>query len=300
MNENKLYPVIALLFGATTWGIVWYPYRVLEAAGVGGEVATLVTYLVALVAITLIFPRAWLEFSRAPVALGVVALAAGWCNLAYVLGILRGEVMHVLLLFYLAPLWTVPLARVILQESVNRSGYLVVLLAFSGAVVMLWNPAWGFPVPSTAAEWLGLSAGFCFSLANVMVRKAANCGVVIKTQSVFLGVVLVSLIAVVVWPGHLTNVPITTRALLLILAIGATLLGMSLAVQYGLSHVSATRAIVILLFELVVAAIASYLFSGEVMSLQEWIGGAMIVAATLFSGRIEHSVAAAQRVPASG
>jgi drug/metabolite transporter (DMT)-like permease len=300
LNENKLYPVAALVFGATAWGVIWYPYRLLDAAGVGGEVATLVTYLLALVATTLAFPRAWGEFPRAPIALGVVALAAGWCNLAYVLGMLRGEVMRVLLLFYLAPLWTVPLARFILQENVNRSGYFVVLLAFSGALVMLWNPAWGLPVPATAAEWLGLSAGFCFALANVIVRKAANCGVVIKTQSVFLGVILVSLVALVFSPARALSFPVTTRTVWLSVALGATLMGMSLAVQYGLSHVSATRAIVILLFELVVAAIASYLLSGEVMRVQEWVGGAMIVAASLFSGQIEHTAAARERAPATG
>ena len=38
---------------------------------------------------------------------------------------------------------------------------------------------------------------------------------------------------------------------------------MSLALQYGLSRVPANRAIVILLFELVVAAVASYLPRGR-------------------------------------
>ena len=48
----------------------------------------------------------------------VMGLAIGWSNLAYVLGILEGEVMRVLLLFYLAPLWTVPIARIV--NSVMR------------------------------------------------------------------------------------------------------------------------------------------------------------------------------------
>ena len=300
MNENKLYPITALIFSAVMWGIVWYPYRLLEGAGVRGELSTLVTYLVALVGTTLLFPRAWLEVSRAPVALAVVGLAAGWCNLAYVLGILHGEVVRVLLLFYLAPLWTVPLAHFILRESVNRSGYAVVLFAFCGAVVMLWNPALGLPWPSNAAEWLGLSAGFCFALANVMVRRAVNCGVVAKTQSVFLGVVLVSFCALFFVEASAVQVLASTRAVVLTLIIAAMLVSMSLAVQYGLTHVSATRAIVILLFELVVAAVAAYFLSGEVMGMREWIGGGMIITASLFSGQIEHGQRAPERVPAPG
>jgi drug/metabolite transporter (DMT)-like permease len=40
----------------------------------------------------------------------LIALVAGGCNLGYVLATVHGEVMRVLLLFYLAPLWTVLLA----------------------------------------------------------------------------------------------------------------------------------------------------------------------------------------------
>ena len=62
---------------------------------------------------------------------------------------------------------------------------------------------------------------------------------------------------------------------------GFSLVAMSLALQYGLSRLPATRAIVILLFELVVAAIAANLLAGESLRAQDWIGGALIVAATL-------------------
>jgi len=41
---------------------------------------------------------------------------------------------------------------------------------------------------------------------------------------------------------------------------------------------------VILLFELVVAAIAAYLLAGEVMRAQDWAGGALIVAASIAAG----------------
>ena len=45
----------------------------------------------------------------------------------------------------------------------------------------------------------------------------------------------------------------------------------------------ANRAIVILLFELVVAAAASYWLAGERLRPQDWIGGALIVVASLAS-----------------
>jgi drug/metabolite transporter (DMT)-like permease len=100
-----------------------------------------------------------------------MGLAIGWSNLAYVLAILQGEVMRVLFLFYLAPLWTVPLAHFILGERLDRAGFGVMGLAFCGAMVMLWKPDLGVPWPTSRAELLGMAAGFLFALGNVLVRK---------------------------------------------------------------------------------------------------------------------------------
>jgi drug/metabolite transporter (DMT)-like permease len=62
---------------------------------------------------------------------------------------------------------------------------------------------------------------------------------------------------------------------------------MSYVLQYGLSRLPANRAIVILLFELVVAAFAAYFLAGESLRLQDWIGGAFIIAACVASGRVK-------------
>ena len=37
--DSRLLPSMALLCGAVVWGLIWYPYRVIEAAGMGGVTA---------------------------------------------------------------------------------------------------------------------------------------------------------------------------------------------------------------------------------------------------------------------
>jgi len=76
---------------------------------------------------------------------------------------------------------------------------------------------------------------------------------------------------------------------LLMFGVGLVVFGLSVAVQYGLAHVPANRAIVIMLFELVVAALAAYFLAGEAMTTREWIGGAMIISASLFSSRMNRA-----------
>ena len=275
-------PTWALLFGAATWGIIWYPYRLLARAGVDGIWATLFTYTIALVVAIAMFPRIARSLTRPPPLALVMGLAVGWSNLAFVMGVLEGEVMRVLLLFYLAPLWTVPLAWLLLHERLDARGFAVMAVAFTGAMIMLWHPRVGFPWPASRAEWLGLGAGFLFALGNVLVRRLEDMGDAAKSIVIWVGVVAVSLAYVPFSDSSASQAIAAARtAPTLVGCIGVALVGMGLSLQYGLSRLPANRAIVILLFELVVAAIAAYVFAGEVMRLQDWLGGALIVAATL-------------------
>ena len=277
-------PTLALLAGASLWGVVWYPYRVLSGAGIDGVWSTLFTYGLALVVGACAFPRHAVVLRRMPPLALLMGLAIGWSNLAYVVAVLEGEVMRVLLLFYLAPLWTVPIARVVLGERLDRRGLAVMALAFAGAATMLWRPELGFPWPASRAEWLGVVAGFLFALGNVLVRRLQEVSDPAKSIVIWAGVTLAALV-------HLPMSGLAAdRAFALALeqapliaAIGLAILVMSLALQYGLTRIAANRAIVILLFELVVAAVASHYLAGEALGVREWLGGTLIVAATAAS-----------------
>ena len=281
-------PAWALLAGAALWGVVWFPYRLLARAGIDGIWSTLATYGIALIVGSLIFRR---HFPR---RIGGFALlmgaAIGWSNLAYVLGVLEGEVMRVLLLFYLAPLWTVPLARLFLRERLDRTGLAVMAFAFCGAMTMLWHPRLGFPWPANRAEWLGLAAGFLFALGNVLVRKLEHMSDGEKSIVIWAGVTFAAVVHLpqsgVSFAQFRTGLESTWP---IVAGVGLSLVAMSYSLQYGLSRLPANRAIVILLSELVIAAIAAYFLAGEVLRAQDWIGGALIVAAAVVSARSSNS-----------
>jgi drug/metabolite transporter (DMT)-like permease len=64
----------------------------------------------------------------------------------------------------------------------------------------------------------------------------------------------------------------------------------NLVVQYGLANTGANQAIVIFLSELAFAAVGSYALASEAMTWRQWLGGAMVVAATLYSRRVQQGV----------
>jgi drug/metabolite transporter (DMT)-like permease len=288
--NRRLPPVAGLIAGATAWGLVWYPLRLLETAGLAGPLAILIVFLCATLLGLPFTWRAMTEFRRGTLLFAGIGLAAGWANLAYVLGVIHGEVVRVLLLFYLAPLWTVLLSRLLLDERLSAAGYGVIALSLAGAMIMLWHAALGIPWPKNGAEWLGLSAGLAFACSNVLSRRAQVLSIEAKSLSVWLGVLVVAMAVLMVEPPDFGS---ALAALQVqwgwVGVLGIVLAAVTVAMQYGLTHTPANRAIVILLFELVVAAVAAWWLVDEVLTWREWLGGAMIVAASLLSGRMEHS-----------
>lgn len=291
MPSPRPIAIVSLVYAATLWGLVWYPYRLLNEAGVGGIASGFFSYAIPLLLLGWLHGRALRQAAFGTngkwLWLSAMGLAAGWTNLAYVLAVLEGEVVRVLLLFYLSPLWTVLFSRFLLHEKLNRAGWAVMVLAAGGALAMLWQPG-EWPLPANRAEWLALSAGVAFAASNVISRHLDGVTGGAKSVTVWLGVVLLTLIGLGIKPAELDFVATADAFVWLLLTGVALVIGsMTYAVQYGLARVPANQAIVIFLSELVVASIAAYYLSAERMDLQEWVGAAMIITASLFSGHME-------------
>ena len=287
--QHKIIPILALFCGATIWGLVWYPYRLLEHAGIPGEISTGTTYFAAFLLGLAIFHksiRPALIFNGQGHLLFYICFFAGWANIAYIFGILLGEVVRVLLLFYLAPLWTILFSWLLLNEKLSKYGYFVIALSLTGAATMLWQPHHSFPLPSSNGDWLGLFGGFMFALVNVLVRKDQSHSIEVKSMAICLGAALVGFGCMFVMGSSWASSEMTGHTWFLLLSVGLIMFTMSIVLQYGLTHTPANQAIVILLFELVVAAIAAYFLVNEAMSLKEWLGGMMIISASLFSTKM--------------
>lgn len=277
--------VSGLLFGAACWGVIWYPYRLMQEAGISGVASSFYTYSIAAALGAMLFARHWRGLLRLPQSAWWLALAAGWTNLSYVIAIIDGEVMRVMLLFYLSPLWTLILAHFWLKERVGLNGLPVILISLVGAYIMLWQPG-ALPMPRNDAEWMALSSGLAFALTNVITRRSSHLSLRVKSMAVWLGVIVVAGVMLALQDTPLPALEIlTARHWLLMGLIALILMAATLLVQFGLTVIPVTRAAVIFLFELVVAAVASYYWANEAMTMREWLGGVLIVVAAIVAAR---------------
>ncbi len=293
MNRNFL-AIFGLLFGALAWGVIWYPYRLMAEAGVSGVASSFYTYLIATVLGAIVFAKHWRGFFAQPSSIIWLGLAAGWANMSYVIAVIDGEVMRIMLLFYLSPLWTLLLARFWLKEPITKVGYISISIALVGAYIMLAGPFSAvenhWPIPQNNAEWLALTSGIAFALTNVITRKSSHLSIRAKSFAVWIGVLSTSLM-LAPFVGEAFPAPsfFSLNNWLAMGLIALFLFAATILVQFGVTQLTAVRSSVLFLFELVVAAIASYYLAHEVMSLNEWIGGSLIIAAALTAAINHHS-----------
>ncbi|CAB3771745.1 DMT family transporter [Paraburkholderia solisilvae] len=291
-------PTLAILLGASIWGVVWYPLRTLAALGVSGSAASALTSAAGCLFVLLVRHRS-LATLRWHWLLPALALAAGVTNLGFVWGAIHGEVMRVLLLFYLTPAWTALFAHCLLRERLTWPGAALAALSLAGAMLMLWSPRLGLPVPGNLAEWAGLAGGMGFAMNNVltlkMVRELPGMKAEMRTVTVFGGAALVSACAALfeATPAPPTGAHLATAAWLVVL-LGSVLGTNNMLVQYGLARVPANRASIIMLFELVVTALSAWLLAGETPGPREWAGGACIVLASALSSWVHRGKPASQ------
>ena len=208
----------------------------------------------------------------------LIALFGGGANLAFTYALINGEVIRVMVLFYLLPVWGVAGGRIFLKEDIDRWRYLGVFLAISGAFFILG----GFEVLDTPPSWIdliALASGLFFAMNNLLFRAAQSLPVASKIGSMFFGCFVMAgmflLAGIEQFP-----MAITQNAWMMLVSYALFwLLLANIGSQWSVTHMEAGRSSIIIILELITAVISATLIAGEIMSPLEYMGGALIVTA---------------------
>ena len=293
-------PVFALLVNAFVWGASWWPFRYLQTLGLHPLWATALVYVAAAFAVSVWRPASLRQLvSRR--SLWLIALASGLTNATFNWAVGIGDVVRVVLLFYLMPLWALLLARVLLKEPLTPFGFLRVALALGGAALVLSHGG----VPDTeAAEaspgvagnssalWplvlpdaLALVGGFAFALNNVMLRREAAQPEEGRALAMFVGgalvagvtVVPLSLAAAISWPSAPAAWALPAGGLAL------AFIAANLCLQLGAARLSASTTAMVMPSEVLFAALTWSWWGGATLHWSVLAGGAAILGATFAS-----------------
>lgn len=277
--------VAALLVNALVWGVSWWPFRALQAHGLHPLWTTALVYGIAVVCVLAVRPGAWRAYAQYP-ALWWLALASGLTNVCFNWAVTIGDVVRVVLLFYLMPAWTVLLAWPILGEKPHLAGLLRLALALAGVLLVLKHADSPWPLPQNLPDYLALAGGLGFALVNVMLRKLRDTPSQARMMGMFSGGALMAA-ALALWAGQggwVAGPPAPSTGWLL-LALGLTLafLVSNLALQYGAARLHSATTALVMLSEVVFASVSSVLLTDTALDARTVLGGAMIVSAALLA-----------------
>ncbi len=279
----------ALLINALVWGVSWWPFRALQGHGLHPLWATAIVYGLATIALSLLKPQVWRTWVQHP-AIAWLALGSGLTNICFNWAVTIGDVVRVVLLFYLMPAWSVLLAWPLLGERPRPIGLLRLLLALAGVLLVLKQPGQAWPLPRSLADFLALAGGLSFALVNIMLLKLRNTPSEVRMLGMFSGGALMSA-AVALWGGTAGWVPalpaLQLSWVLLVLALAVAFLVSNLALQYGAARLRASTTALVMLSEIVFASLSSVWLGAAVLETRVLWGAALILAAAVWAAVAE-------------
>ena len=282
-----LRPDVAVLFSAAMWGTIWVPIRELNGIGWESGVAAAASTLAGILCVLpFILPR-WREALVTPPMVWFIGFLLGFGVALYWEGMVRGNVARVVLLFYMMPVWTVVLARILNREPVTLRRLVGVALGLGGMLV-IFSREGGMPIPNSVGDYMGLLSGIAWALAFVLCGRPGTEKTTLAQFFISLLFLAPSVWLLAILPGSretmalLGPAPGVGMALfwLVSLALVWLLPGMFMTL-YGADRLKPGQVAIFLMIEVVVALVSSAVLLDEPFGIPEITGAALILSASL-------------------
>lgn len=279
--------ITALLVGSLFWGLFWWPLKALDAAGIHGNIVQVVSFGVSAL---VLLPFVWYRYFQWRDQIGLlflITLFGGWANASLVTALTSGSVVRVMLLFYLAPVWTILAARIFLGETFSRLRLIALAMALLGLAATLGGPEI-FDTPLSTVDLLALSSGLTFALNNIAIRIGHGLPDSVRAAAIIAGCAVISL-GFLIWDAQ-PLLDIGAQQIYSLSALGLLwVLPGTLATFYGVARLDAGKAAILILAELLVGVFSAVLIGGEHLSPQEIVGGIFILSAAMIEACTESS-----------
>lgn len=224
----------------------------------------------------------------------VTVLAFTVMTATFVIATTQTAAASAIALQYTSPIWVFLVGPLILKERPARAEGLTLLVAMVGVGVIFS----GSPDPSPVGLLVALTSGMGYGVLTVLLRRLRTVSPVVVAALNTLGSGLLLVVPAAVWGRFALSGP--AWALMLVMALVQFTLPY-LMFSWALQYVEAHRAALILLLEIVLNPIWTYVAVGEVPPVATLLGGPLILAGVagwlVFTWRRQRGGAPAAPVP---
>lgn len=278
---------LSILISASIWGLFWIPLRYFDEAGVHSLWA--VAYI-NLTASLVALPVAFLfgKFERNQVKwLLIMGLGMGAANVFYFAGIILSDVIRVIFLFYLLPIWATLFSKLLYNVPMGKKRMFALLFTLAGIWLLLG--AGGWPKPQNIGDVFGILAGMFWALGLAMMRGIAELDALFVSASAlffaFIMAIVLGLVMHALVPNLQPAMPSFQTAVsiaLPVMAFGILILWTTMFGQlWGAKYVAATTAALLTMSEILAATLSTALLDASSLSWVSWAGAGLIMVAIL-------------------
>ncbi len=290
MKQTETLAKLAYAYSGVVWGLFWIPLRALDGSGVTGAWATVLFYLVPAVLFLPIALWRWRALLAGGWGLQLTGLVTGTAVVLYADGLVYTEVIRAMLLYYMTPVWSTLLARLILKEPITAVRWLAIALGFSGMLVIFGIDV-GAPLPRNVGDWMALAGGFCWAIAAVRMRGDTKSSAIEFTSLHFLlGAPVAVLIALLPLAGAHELPDAATAAAVLPWLLPTPVIVVvtgSFAAMWGASRLNPGIVGILFMTEISVGTATAAIWAGEPFGAREIVGVALITAAGLAESALD-------------
>ncbi len=268
---------VVVAVASVFWGLWWLPLRWVEGGGLDPLSVNFWLYAAATVGCAPLVWRRRRAVRAAGAWLPAAALLFGATILSWNLALLEGEVVRVTLLFYLAPVWGTVLGWWVLAEAIGARRLIALPVGLIGAAILLGGD--GIPLPDGAGDWLGLGSGLLFALSATVARRGRVDGVAYTGLAFAASAVLALVLAFGLEGG--VAVPTLAGAGLIAAVSLLWLVPTTFGLLWGSANIDPGRLGLLMLLEVLAAAVSAAFLTDEAFGLREALGCALILGAGL-------------------
>ena len=274
----------ALVVNAFIWGVSWWPFRALQGYGLHPLWATALIYGLVFVLLLAFSFKSWRDVLTHP-GLWLLGLSSGLTNVGFNWAVTVGDVVRVVLLFYLMPAWSVLVAWLLLGEKPTAPSLLRLALAMAGVLIVLKTPDSPWPIPQSGADWLALMGGLTFAITNALLRKFKQAPSGARMLAMFGGGALLATLAALVGMSQkiVPGPALQSAGLLVLLGLSLAFMVSNAALQYGASRLAAGATALVMLTEILFASASAALLDAATFTPRTVIGGSLIVLAAVWA-----------------
>jgi drug/metabolite transporter (DMT)-like permease len=277
--------MVSVAAAGAAWGIFWIPLRALDDAGVVGAWAVVFFYVLPtlLLAPIIVLRRRQIVDGGWP--LQVAGMLAGVSLVCYAGALIFTEVVRATLFFYLTPIWSTVLARVVLAEPIAAPRWGTIGLGLLGLLIIVRADT-GMSGGLSAGDWMGIAGGLIWAAAAVVMKSDDDGNGIDFTLSYFAWGSVAALVFLIVPLDGTGAVPDweTMRSVLLWMVPVALLLVIppAFAIMWGATVLSPGLIAILFMTEISAAAITAAIWAGEPFGFRELSGVILISAAGIF------------------